>query len=364
MTGKISTTGKNILVAPLDWGLGHATRCIPVVRSLLQRGFRVFLAGEGTQKSLLQTEFPDLPFLPLPGYRVQYGASAVQTAGRLLLQIPQILGAIRHERHWLEQMMKGHRFAAVISDNRYGLHHPDAFSVLMTHQLRIQSPVAAAEPLLQNIHYRFINRFNECWVPDTDQAPGLAGALAHPHRLPAVNTRFVGPLSRFATDSCTEGDSLLLLLSGPEPQRTLFEQVLVSQLEKSPGPITLVRGLPGQTEHLAVPPGVNVYNHLSAAELEGALRRASLVICRSGYSTVMDLAALGKKSILVPTPGQTEQVYLAKHLQQQGFALWCRQKDFDMETALAAAKNFEYRLPHPGGGQLLEDALDALEWKL
>ncbi|WP_132052056.1 glycosyltransferase [Pseudocnuella soli] len=351
---------KKVLVAPLDWGLGHTTRVIPIIHSLLQRGHQVCSAGNSQQKSLLQAEFPQLTYLPLAGYGIKYGVSAVQTAVLLLRQIPQIWAAIEAEKQWLAQSMAVHSFDAVISDNRYGMYHPKAHCTIITHQLRIQAPVAAG--VVQRIHFSLLQKFNACWVPDVPGAPGLAGALSHPHRLPAMPLRYLGPLSRFSTGQLQpEQSGLLVLLSGPEPQRTLFENILLPQLSNAKMPVTLVRGLPGSQQLLAPIPGVQVFNHLPTKDLQEAMQRASLVVCRSGYSSVMDLAALCKRSIVVPTPGQTEQAYLARHLHQSGFALAQQQQGFDLKKALEKAAHFAYHFPEPSTTDLLAAALD--EWE-
>ena len=173
-----------ILVAPLDWGLGHATRCIPIVHQLLKHHCNVLLAGEGNVKALLQQAFPQLPFLNLPGYRIQYASSGWGLAVKIVAQIPTLLSAIKAEQAWLQKVVETEQINAVISDNRYGLHHPAIHSVFITHQLRIQAPLTIAEDLLQQMAYRYINQFDECWVPDEEGEPNLAGNLSHPSTLP------------------------------------------------------------------------------------------------------------------------------------------------------------------------------------
>lgn len=336
-----------MLVAPLDWGLGHATRCVPIVRELQRQGCTVLLAAEGRVQALLHAEFPHLRCLRLRGYRIQYAASAVGLAAKIVAQIPDILTAIKHEQAWLKKVAAEEKIDAVISDNRYGLHHPNIPSVMVTHQLRIRSPFA--EGLLQRLNYRFLSRFDACWVPDNEGSDNLAGRLSHPPRMPAVPVRYLGALSRFERgESGAAGGHLLVLLSGPEPQRTLFEKMVVNQLKTYTAPVVFVRGLPGSHASLALPENVSVFNHLPAARLEETVRSASFVIARCGYSTVMDLARLQKRSILVPTPGQTEQVYLAQHLLRKNFALCLPQKKFRLQPAIELAGRFPYRFPQAG----------------
>lgn len=334
-----------ILVAPLDWGLGHATRCIPVIRELLSQGADVWLAGEGAQEKLLKSEFPQLPFLFLEGYRVRYGRSPAGLAARMILQTPRLLLTIRKEHEWLLAAVAEHGLDAVIADNRFGLWHPAIPTVFMTHQLAIKSPLGKwSEQWLQKNNYRYIKRFTTCWVPDEKGDTSLAGALSHPRRLPAVPVRYTGILSRLRKTGVAETKGhLFISLSGPEPQRSVFENRIIDQVAHYPGTAIIVRGLPGEASIIPSTTDIRFYNHLPAAEYNAEMQRAEYVISRSGYSTVMDLAALGKKSILVPTPGQTEQEYLARYLEQQQFACFMRQSEFSLDQALYKADRFPYQ---------------------
>jgi hypothetical protein len=344
--------GKKLLVAPLDWGLGHATRCVPVIRDLLNADCKIWLAGEGAQEKLLREEFPSLPFLPLKGYRIKYGKSGV--GGKILLQIPSILKSIKEENKWLKDQVSKYEFDAVISDNRYGLYHENIFSVFITHQLYIKSAFGKwSESFLQKWNYKLIDRFNECWVPDEEGENNLAGELSHPVNLPATPIKYIGALSRFSSSSpFPEGmpsardgrmkGHLLIILSGPEPQRTILENKIIDQVISYPGSATIVRGLP--VEKIIIPSTntIHFYNHLSSGELNAEAMKAEFIISRSGYSTVMDIAALQKKSILIPTPGQTEQEYLANYLVKKKFAFCVSQNEFSLLNNVEEAKKFEY----------------------
>lgn len=347
-------------MAPLDWGLGHATRCIPIIRQLLDLGYEVWLAGEGAVANLLQEEFPGLPLLALPGYRVRYAASARGLAWKLLRQLPRLRRVIGQEHAWLQRMVAEYGFAAVVSDNRYGLWHPKIPSILITHQLALQNPRARwTEKWIRKIIYRHIGRFGACWVPDSAEGPGLAGALSHPQQKPETSLFYIGCLSRLRKEEGTaETNDVLILLSGPEPQRGLLEEIILRDIAHYPGPITLVRGLPGESRLIPSTNLIHVFNHLPAGELNKLIGRAGLVIARSGYSTLMDLVALGKKSLLIPTPGQTEQEYLARHFEKEQWAPCLEQKDFDLAKAIETSRRFNYRLPlHPQDARLLNDAI-------
>jgi UDP-N-acetylglucosamine transferase subunit ALG13 len=339
-------TRKKVLVAPLDWGLGHTTRCIPIIRALIAADCQVFLAGNETQAAILVSEFSDTRFLPLDGYKIKYTRSAFGLQAAMIRQIPKLLRAIRSENAWLQQKIREHQLEAIISDNRYGLHHPEIPSYFITHQLNIKTGWGKwSEKKLRDWNYRFINRFKECWVPDTKGNDNLAGELSHPDKFPTIPTRYIGPLSRFSlprSRSVSRSESILILLSGPEPQRSMLERKIINDLVNYDGEATVVRGLPTGTSFIPSSDRLRFYNHLPTAELQKEIENASLVIARSGYSTIMDLATLGKKSILIPTPGQTEQEYLAKYLAAKKMAICIPQKDFSLPKALAEAQQFTF----------------------
>jgi hypothetical protein len=380
MNAKINNPeGKRIkiLVAPLDWGLGHATRCIPVIKELINQRCDVWVAATGAQKMLLEEEFPFLPFVELPGYGIKYGKNRALTIFRLIFSIPKILIRIKREKTWLRAFQVTEDPDAVFSDNRYGLYAPGLFSVFISHQLRIRTPFGKfTDGWLQRINYRAICRFSRCWVPDVEGGRSLAGELSHPARLPAITTRYIGWLSRldfFAPISPAPADlsalapssppakpfpapgSLLVLLSGPEPQRTILENRIMEQAASWPGPITLVRGLPGGENPNGKKPGRHaqaispvpspnmiIHDHLPAAALAAVIREAGFVLSRAGYSTVMDLMKMGKKAIFIPTPGQTEQEYLGNYLAGRRLALCVRQSTFSLPETMAEARDFPF----------------------
>ena len=300
-----------ILVAPLDWGLGHATRCIPIIKELLRQECVVWLACDGSQQNLLQQEFPDVPFLALDGYKIKYSRASFAMTLKILLQLNNILRAIKKENAWLKNQITKYEFDAVISDNRYGLYHSSVPSVFITHQLNIKSPFGKwTEKILQKWNYRFINRFAECWVPDLaeEKENDLAGELSHPEKKPAVPVKYIGILSRFNPLKRTEKkDHLLIILSGPEPQRSILENKIIDEISQYNGTATIVRGLPDSSLFIPSTNMIRFYNHLSTEDMCKEMGQAEYVISRCGYSTVMDLVQLQKKSILIPTPGQTEQ---------------------------------------------------------
>jgi uncharacterized protein (TIGR00661 family) len=348
--------GLRILVAPLDWGLGHATRCIPIIYALINTGASVFLAGENATEAILKKEFPQLPFLALKGYKIKYSRRKRDFLFKLLSQIPSILRTIKYEQRWLQKMVDIYKIDAVISDNRFGLYHKTIPAVYMTHQLYIETGINWLNKKAQQIHYQYINRFSQCWVPDVDGNNNLAGKLSHPEKLPEIPIKYLGVLSRFKKQQLDRKTDLLVILSGPEPQRSIFENMILQQLKKINGSLVLVRGLPLETKNLILEENIISFNHLPSKELSMHIQQSTMVVARAGYSTIMDLAILQQKALLVPTPGQAEQEYLADYLKMEKLFYTCSQDNFNFQKELLNATLF-YKTEPVSPGQLNVDLI-------
>lgn len=334
---------KRVLLVPLDWGLGHATRCIPLIRLLIKQQVEVFVAGEGKIIALLEKELPEIVILPLKGYRVSYSKHRNNLLIKLLFQLPKVLNAIRMEQKWLQCVILEHQIDAVISDNRFGLYNNNIPSVFITHQLSIQTGNKWLNRVAQKINYSYINKFNDCWVPDLAGSINLAEELSHPAILPVTPVSYLGILSRCTKVQVKKNIDLLILVSGPEPQRTIFETIFLNELKDTTLSVVLLRGLPGEQKTISIEnKKVTVFNHLSSKELNQLMQEAELVIARSGYSSIMDLVSLHQKAILVPTPGQTEQEYLARILMKKGLFYSARQENFSLKSVLEKVKGFKF----------------------
>lgn len=265
---------------------------------------------------------------------------------RIIFQTPKILIRINNEKNWLNIFLKSQSVDCIISDNRFGLYARNIPSIFITHQLYIKTGLGKlSDRLVQWLNYRRINRFSICWVPDRKGTKTLAGRLSNPDTFPTIPVQYLGGLSRLQPCSAvTNPIQLLVILSGPEPQRGIFENLLLKELEQQPGKIVLIRGLPGEGEAVQVKKNITIYNHTPAGLLNELMCNAELVISRSGYTTVMDLLKLGKKSILVPTPGQAEQEYVATHLHKEQLAYTVSQAQFNLKKALASANEFPYQV--------------------
>lgn len=335
-----------VLLSPLHWGLGHTTRCIPLIRQLIHEQCDVIIACGPGQRELLEKEFQSVTFFEAPSNPPVYGTGRISTIIRLLFQVPKNLMLVKQENHWLREFLKTNPVDAVISDNRFGFHAPGIPCIFITHQLHIKTGLGALmNRLAQRMNYRFINKFSACWVPDYKQPQSLAGELSNPNQQPKIPVTHIGGLSRFNRCTTHQEKHLLVILSGPEPQRSIFEKKIMSDLQTCSGNVIIVRGLPGTEELPATPKHVQVYNHVPSEKLNELICSASIVISRCGYTTVMDLMKLQKKCILIPTPGQAEQEYLAKHLHQKQLAYTVTQREFSLPQALQQANQFSFRKP-------------------
>ncbi len=320
---------KKILVAPLNWGLGHAARCIPLIRFLLSCNFEPVLASDGPPLALLKKEFPQLKYYELPPYSVQYAKKGSALKYKLLSQTPKILSAVAKERKLVEQLIEKEGLKGIISDNRFGLRSDKIPSIYLTHQLKVLS--GSTSFLSTKLHQNFISKFDECWIPDFEKPDSLAGELSQTDKVP-TKTRYIGPLSRFSAKTTKKDIDLLVVLSGPEPQRSMLESQLIQDLKMFKGQCLMVKGKVEKTQHIDQEGNLKVVNFMLTAELEETFQRSRLVICRSGYSSIMDLQALNAKAFFVPTPGQYEQQYLAKRMKKMGIANFIQQDKFSLEA--------------------------------
>lgn len=319
---------KNILIAPLNWGLGHATRCIPIIKALEQNGFTPIIASDGVALALLKKEFPYLFAIELPAYAITYSEKGKNFKWKLIAQLPKMFRAIRKEKALVQKIVENYEIQGIISDNRLGVFSKNVTSVFITHQLNVLS--GKTSWITTKIHSHFIAKFNQCWVPDIAKFPNLSGKLGHLKK-PLKNTIYIGPLSRFEKKSMPIQYDLMVILSGPEPQRTLLEEKLIAELKPYPKSILFVKGIVQNEQKMWKNNQITFYNFMNSEQLNTAFNESEIVLCRSGYTTIMDLAKLEKKAFLIPTPGQYEQEYLAKKFKKEGISPSCNQEDFKLE---------------------------------
>ncbi len=327
---------KRILVAPLNWGLGHATRCIPMISALLENDFDPIIASDGVALELLRKEFPQLICLELPGYDIKYSKKGYFLKLKLLKDSPKVINTIKAEKKAIKQIVQTYKIDGIISDNRFGVYNELVPSVFLTHQLQVLS--GNTTWLSTKMHQNIIRRFDECWVPDTIGTANLSGKLGHVTPSNII-VKHIGPLSRFKKLDFELKYDITVLLSGPEPQRQMLEEKLLMEFRHFDGKVLFIRGVVEEEHSVHQKKNLTIHNYLMGAELELALNESELIVSRSGYTTIMDLAKLGKKAYFIPTPGQFEQEYLAKRLTEKGIVPSCKQNEFSLDK-LNGVSNF------------------------
>jgi len=351
---------KNVLVTPLDWGLGHATRCIPIIRMLIDRHCNVFIGGSGDSLTLLKHEFPKLIFLLLPAYHPVYPSSG-SMVWKMAAQLPKFVRTIRLEHRELQVLISRHQIDYVISDNRFGCWSASIPSAFITHQSNIQMPKRFGwlGGLVRSTSKVLMGKFSVCWVPDYPDERSLAGVLGiRREKGESGSSKFIGSLTRFGDPQQREQHlDVLCILSGPEPQRSIFEKIVVEQLRPSGLRYFVVRGV-FSTPGKEMDETITHADFVLSGDLQTLIEQSHCIIARSGYSTVMDLARLGKKAIFIPTPGQTEQEYLASRLKAKGIAFFMEQENFNFMTAWRESQSYKGFKVSGGETQLLSEALD------
>ncbi len=360
----IEGRGCRILFSPLNWGLGHAVRSIPILKDLAACGFEIILAGDGLALEFLRKEFPGCPYIILSSFQMRYSNGNSQIIP-ILKALPKIITASWKEHRRLKHLIKEWNIDIVISDNRFGFFSKDCVSVYITHQLRARMPSGFRflEPLVCSLHRMIISRYTYCWIPDEPGSLNLSGELSHNLPLPA-NARFIGILSRFQKENFLSVEEkqydFLFLLSGVEPQRTILEEKIISFFQdESHYKAILVRGVSQEQKKVDSLRQLTIINRVSENELKTLIPVSEIVVCRSGYTSVMELASISKKAVLVPTPGQPEQEYLGEYL--SSYPLFCcvKQQDLTFSSLLLAARKLkESAIPFSSG--LLVDAIQNL----
>ncbi|UNZ00112.1 glycosyltransferase [Zhouia spongiae] len=322
------TKQKRILIAPLNWGLGHATRCIPIIRALKEHQYTPVIASDGVALELLKKEFPTLKTVQLPSYQIQYAVKGKNFKLKMIWDSPKIIKAVTEEKKQLNKIIDEYNIDGIISDNRMGIYSSKVPSVFITHQLNVLT--GNTTWLSSRMHQQIIKKFDECWVPDVEEKPNLTGKLGH-LKNSTLNIKYLGPLSRLEKKEQKTVYDLMVIISGPEPQRTMLENLLTKEVDNFEGNVLFVKGKIEKEQTIERQGHVTFFNFMNSAELEAAFNQSRTVLSRSGYTTVMDLAKLEKKAFFIPTPGQYEQKYLAKRLDKHGIVPYARQEEFRIE---------------------------------
>lgn len=327
-----------ILYGVLNWGLGHASRSVPVIRSLSDSGYEVVIASDGDSLKMLRKEFPLLNYEIITGYNVTYPFRSIML--NILLNSFKISRAMFCEYIKLDKMIDKYKPAVIISDNRYGFRSRRTRSVMLCHQMTVYHKNSIISYLANMMNRFLLNRFDEVWIPDFSGNKSLAGKLSDLGF--SVEHHYIGPLSRLKKDKHQMEYDIAIVLSGPEPQRTYFEKILIDQLKNCKQKAILVRGVITDREKTKSFNNIDIIDFANTEEMDLILNSSKLLIARSGYSTVMDVASLGIKAVFIPTPGQTEQEYLAQYLKEKGFFYSIEQSRFDLGLVLKESENYDF----------------------
>ncbi len=316
---------KKIIVAPLNWGLGHSTRCIPIINALIEEGFTPIIASDGAALKLLQKEFPELKSYRLPSYNIKYTKKGTRLKYRMLYDSLRIIKSVKREKSIIEKIVNKEGVIGIISDNRFGVRCINVPSIYMTHQMNVFSGNTTFLTTL--LHQKVISKFDGCWIPDYNDDSSLAGILSDVNSS-NIDIKYIGALSRFTYREVPKKLNLLILLSGPEPQRTILEKIIFDELKEYDKKVLIVRGIISDKQEITRIKNIKIINYMLKEELENSINESEFILARSGYSTIMDLEKLKAKAFFIPTPGQFEQEYLAKHLEQKKIAPYSNQQDF------------------------------------
>lgn len=332
----LNSNNKTILIAPLNWGLGHATRCIPIIKALQENNFIPIIASDGIALALLRKEFPYIQTLELPSYQIEYAKNGKNFKWKLLKNLPKMMEAIWEEKRLVKKWVKKYAIEGIISDNRLGVFSPKVPSVFITHQLNVMT--GNTTWITSILHQKIIKKYTECWVPDIENTPNLTGKLGH-LKTNTLDLKYIGPLSRLHKKEVPQKYDLMVILSGPEPQRGILEEMLKREVLRFNGKVVFIKGIVEKEQKKEEIENITYYNFMNTRQIEQTFNESEIVLSRSGYTTIMDLAVLQKKAFFIPTPGQYEQEYLAKKLKNNNLVPYVEQDNFRIE-ALAEIKNY------------------------
>lgn len=305
---------KTILIAPLDWGMGHLTRCLPLIHVFLKNECKIIFAGTTFQCEWVKRECPNIITEEVEGYQIRLDSDK-STYRQMLTQTSKMLYAIKAEKEVAQKLSEKYSVDTIVSDNRYGFRTPKTQSIFITHQLA--PPVPKLRTLVTKKILNWVNEFDECWIQDEEQ-----GALCPELNKSELNIpkSFIGWSSRFSKVASPILNKYTFIASGPEPQLSKFSQEIAKIVERT-----------GKNYQLVVPKDLGLKNQVvnpSTEELNKIINASEIIVSRAGYTSIMELSVVGKKAILVPTPGQYEQSYLAQSVQHPQIQ-FVQEKDLD-----------------------------------
>lgn len=356
---------KNILICPLEWGLGHAARMIPLARKLVESGNNVFIGSGHKHLALFRSEVEGLRYIDFPGFSPRYSSIFPQYF-IMLLKTPLLLWHIIAEHRKLKKIIAENEIDIIISDNRFGLWNNKITSVYFTHMplIPLPRPWKAFEKTGAMLHRFIMKKYTYCCIPDLDGDINLSGKLSHGMKLPD-NVRYTGILSRFSTNYDNKHKIFgyphnSVILSGPEPQRGILRKKLIQHFRNTSPATVILEGKPGTENEVIKEENLIFHNHLTAPDMKELLITSENIISRAGYTTIMDLVFLNSSALLIPTPGQTEQEYLAEYLSGKGWFATTNQREMNLSFPAREKEDIPFELLKEKSEKLLDSFLGEL----
>ncbi len=309
-----------VLFGVCSWGLGHATRDLSLIKGIIEAGHEITIVAKGRSLNLLKEELGNsCSYLEIPDYSSPYSKKDFSVP-KFLSYFPVYMNQVVKEHEKIRKLVRREGYERIISDNRFGVHNREVPSYFISHQLRFLAPgrVKLFEMATEGFNYSFFkNSFTKFLVPDFKE-DSLSGDLSHNLKyFKEGQVEYLGILSDLIKKKVSQDIDYFISVSGPEPQRSIFERKVLEQAPRLKGKVVVALGKPEAPQERGSGE-LRIFGYLKRREQEDVMNRAKLIIARSGYSTLMEVVALGKKALFVPTPGQTEQVYLAKYHRKQG----------------------------------------------
>lgn len=316
----------------MNWGIGHATRLVPLIR-LLEKDHKIFLAADGKSYFFLKQEFPQLKILSAPKLETSYTKKASTLALKMFFSIPKLIVFYFQNKKFVKEINSTEKIDLIISDNRFGFFSKKIKSVFITHQIHITTPsylriFQKAIFLLNKIN---IEKFDELWIPDEPKI-NIAGDLSSTKRI-KIPHHYIGLLSRFEQNKSSNTENnykVVSIISGPEPQRSFLKEKILSELLKTQLSALILDGKTDENYDY-YKENIRIISHLETKQMQNILYNSEIIIARAGYSSIMDLIKINKTAILIPTPGQTEQEYLANYLHNNRLFYYVEQKNFGLK---------------------------------
>ncbi|MEK6968538.1 MAG: glycosyltransferase [Nanoarchaeota archaeon] len=342
-----------------NYGLGHATRMLPVIMKLIEQGEKVTIVAKGNSLLMLKNELGDASNYELMQYEVPLkfsdkGFSMFET----LKAGPSFISLISSQKKWLENFSAKEKIDRVIADGEIGYHLKNKKSFFVNNQLRLLpgSLLGDGTELLTDV---FSKGFEKVIVPD-DENGTLGGLLTSKTRFyDKKRLAYVGILSSIRKKNVVRNVDYFISISGPGISKEVFTRQVMEQLHLLKGKVVVALGRPDLKE-IASKGNAKIYPYLNRKQQESFLNKAKLVISRSGYTTMMELAEIDKKAFFIPTLNHPEQEYLAKFQKNSGRFHYSKQDSFNFKEDIDEAKQYPGFKNVPKTKKSVEKFLEAI----